>query len=254
MATALGVAITQPPIVGLIIFSSLGFGMALPFLLLSYNPKLVNLLPAPGAWMDTLKQFFAYPLFATGIWLLWVLGRQINVDAAIVVLAGCLLICFAIWLSMRAPSSKVGKGIKTLFVLALFALSVVFVLKTPALRDGPAFEWQPYTPEKLAQLRKSNTPVFIDLTADWCITCKLNERVALNLEEVHDKAEQLGIVMMKGDWTNADPAITELLAEYGRNGVPLYLMYPNNGAEKAFVLPQILTKAEVLRVMEESVQ
>ncbi len=254
MATALGIAITQPPIVGLLIFSCLGFGMALPFLLLSYNPKLINLLPAPGVWMDTLKQFFSYPLFATGIWLLWVLGRQINVDAAILVLSGCLLICFGVWLSMRSPSSTIGKGIKTLSVLGMFILAISFALKTPSLRDGPEFAWVGYTPAKLEKLRQSNTPVFIDLTADWCITCKLNERVALNKADVHAKAKQLGIVMMKGDWTNEDPAITELLAEYGRNGVPLYLMYPNNGTEKAQVLPQILTKGAVLKAMEESVQ
>lgn len=252
MGTALGYAITQPAYVSLTVFAALGFGMALPFLALSYSPTLARFLPRPGAWMDTLKQFLAFPLYVTCVWLIWVLGRQTSMDAAALFLLGGTAIAFAAWLTTQAPQSQVGKALKVALIVLSLA-SAVWVIPTSssnsstAAADGP---WRTYSPEGLATLRAESTPVFIDLTADWCITCKVNERVALSSDKFFNAANEFGVVLMKGDYTNADPLITALLEKYERNGVPLYLMYPSDNTKDAEILPQILTTSMVINAME----
>lgn len=253
MATALGIAITQHAVVALLIFACLGLGMALPFLLLSYNPRLADKLPAPGLWMDTLKQFFAFPMYLTGVWLLWVLGHQINSDAAAAVVTGLVFIAFAFWLFNQKASGLMNKvRLATAFASILIAISIALLARSFAAPSD--YDWEEYSPSALKEYRAEGTPVFIDLTADWCITCKVNESVALNTADVQIAALKMGIVMMQGDWTNGDESITRLLEQFGRNGVPLYLMYPADPNKEPKVLPQILTKSAVLQAMEESVR
>lgn len=252
MAPALGYALTQPAYVALLIFTALGFGMALPFILLSYMPKLASYLPAPGAWMDTLKQVLAFPLYLTSVWLLWVYGNQTSSSGAMAVLAGGVLIAFGFWLKEQRPSRmKLRWFTRSLAVASVLTAAYVAWL-AGGMREGDSDMWEPYSPQTLAELRSTNTPVFIDLTADWCITCKFNERVALNTQEVARFAAINDIAMLQGDWTNADPIITELLEQFGRSGVPLYIMYPASSSKPPVVLPQILTKEIVLKAMEEA--
>lgn len=254
MATALGFALTQPAYVALTIFAALGFGMALPFIMLSYMPKLASYLPAPGAWMDTLKQVLAFPLYLTAVWLLWVLGNQTSSSGAMAVLAGGVLIAFGLWLTQQRVESFNGKvfsrGLATLSLLGAAYIG----LTSANFREQDAGMWEAYSPERLAALRQENTPVFIDLTADWCITCKFNERVALNTQEVARFAAVNDIAMLQGDWTNSDPIISALLDQFGRSGVPLYLMYAADQQREVEVLPQILTQDMVLKAMERALR
>ncbi|MFL0801777.1 MAG: protein-disulfide reductase DsbD [Agarilytica sp.] len=254
MATALGFALTQPAYISLSIFAALGFGMAFPFILLSYSPVLARNLPAPGPWMETLKQVLAFPLYLTSVWLLWVLANQTSGSGAMAVLSGAVLITFGIWLLQQQTKSSAGKIFTKGLAIAslLFAASIGWKVGDFKIRDNGL--WEPYSPNKLEQLRAEGTPVFVDLTADWCITCKFNERVALNTEAVTKFALLNDIVMLQGDWTNADPDISELLERFGRSGVPLYLMYPSSANTPPEVLPQVLTEALVLESMEKALQ
>ncbi|MFT5085390.1 MAG: thiol:disulfide interchange protein [Lentisphaeria bacterium] len=249
MATALGFALTQPMIVSLSIFAALGFGMALPFLLLSYSPALAKFLPAPGAWMDTLKQALAFPLYITCVWLLWVVARQATSDGAIAVLLGTVLIAFGIWIMQlptpRLPSKLTNKGLG----LASLLCAAYIGYSVGDFSKPNSDMWEKYSAERLDELRSAGTPVFVDLTADWCITCKFNERVALNTDAVRRFVILNDIVLLQGDWTNADPEISKLLEKYGRSGVPLYIMYPSQTNTEGTVLPQILTENMVLQAM-----
>ena len=258
MAPALGAALLLPTFLALLIFVFLGFGMALPFLILSYNPKLAEKLPAPGQWMETLKQFMAFPMFATCIWLLWVLGHQTSSDGAALIILGGLLVTFAIWLHNLEKKPGILKHIIRLVMLASIVAALAAAYTTSKLSPASSNKihtsqdtWIPYSPEKLAELRANRIPVFIDLTADWCITCKFNERVALTTE-VENRAQALGVTLMVGDWTNSDPDISALLKKYNRSGVPLYLMYSSNPDKDAEILPQILRESIVLEAMEKA--
>lgn len=243
MGTALGFALTQPAYVCIAVFAALGFGMALPLLLLCYLPALAQRLPKPGVWMDNLKQFLAFPLYLSAIWLLWVYGRQTSVNGMAALAAGAVLIAFGFWLLGR-ESGGVWQWIRR----ALIALSWIAAISLPfktqdqnqqAENNG---RWQAYSPALVAELRAQGRPVFINLTADWCLTCLANERIALHTEAVEKTFDELNVATIKGDWTNSDPKITELLQEYGRSGVPLYLWFPANHTGKAQILPQLLTK------------
>lgn len=240
MGSALGYAVTQPAPVALAVFAALGLGMAAPFLLLSYSPKLGEKLPKPGPWMETLKNAFAFPMYLTAVWLVWVLGRQAGSDAIALLLAGAVALAFALWAWPQQGWRPLRGG------LAIAAL-VGAIAILPQLKSGNGDKssyWETYSPTKLEQARSSGKPVLINMTAAWCITCLANERVVLSSEAVSQQIEQLGVIALKGDWTNEDPQITELLAQYGRTSVPLYLVYPADGG-RAKVLPQILTIAGV---------
>jgi len=250
MAPALGVALTQSPIVALSIFAALGFGMALPFLLLSYSPKLASLLPQPGPWMEVLKQALAFPLYLTAVWLLWVMGKQTGVDATAVVICGAIAIVFAIWLLQKKPESKIGKALVHITTIASLAVAIGFAVKADEF--GKDDYWQDYSPELVASMREQGRPVFINLTAAWCITCHANERVALGRDAVKETAEALNVVMVKGDYTNEDPRIHALLNQYRRPSVPLYLMFPADSSKPPEILPQLLTQSTVIEAMERA--
>ena len=239
MATALGFALTQPPITALLIFAALGFGMALPFLLLCHSPKLAQKLPKPGAWMDTLKQALAFPLYLSAIWLLWVLGRQAGSDAVALASLGLLLIAFALWLTHLPEQTRLGTRLR--LIAALLALLGALALSNSADdKTTPTQDiWKAYSAENLQRWRAQGQPVFINLTADWCLTCLANEKLTLDTHELETLFENYGVIAAKGDWTNYNAEITQLLEQYQRSGVPLYLLFPSNG-ERAQVLPQLL--------------
>jgi len=240
MASALGFAITQPPAPALAVFATLGLGMALPVLLLCLNPKLLKRMPRPGNWMIRFKQALAFPLYATAIWLCWIVGRQAGASAMAIVLLGALLVTVGLWLWRFAPLARITAAICVVSALSFLGSSWLNATpSTPTVGDST-----PYKEETLAQLRAANKPVFIDLTADWCITCLANEKTALSREPVKQAFADRGITYLKGDWTQYDPAITALLAKFGRNGVPLYLYYPAHG--EPVVLPQLLTPGIII--------
>lgn len=252
MGSALGFAITQPPITSLAIFASLGAGMAAPFLLLSSVPTLLRFMPRPGAWMDRFKRFMAFPMLLTCVWLLWVLGNQTSASGMAMVLAGCLLLALAVWLHNEPIEKPLWQTTRRLTQLGGVAVAFA-LLASPALQPttraaGDSDEWVAYSPQRLQQLLSEGKPVFIDATADWCITCLTNEQVTLNRPDVRRKMQEK-VVLMKADWTNEDPAITALLQQYGRSGVPLYLLYDGKNPT-ATVLPQLLTPGLVLEALE----
>lgn len=248
MGAALGFALTQPATISMSVFVALGLGMALPLLLLCYSPALVRYLPQPGPWMDTLKQFLAFPLYLTAIWLLWVLGRQAGIDVVIAVCVGALAIVFAAWLLKRSDRGGWRKGARRTVAVAAWILAVL--IPWQLITQEPETErWQPYSPERLSELRAEGRPVFVNLTADWCLTCLANERMTLNTAIVEAAFDEHQVATLKGDWTNQSPKISALLEEYGRSGVPLYLWFPAGETGPAQVLPQILRRDTLLNVI-----
>lgn len=250
MGAAVGYALTQSTPVSLIIFASLGAGMATPYLMLCYSPALLNRLPAPGAWMGTLRQFLAFPMLAAAVWLLWVLGIQAGETAMMQVMGGCLAISLAVWLRARFKSVAVLGLSLLLVVAALYAVAV----QKPQPQEGPDQVVQsgissPYSADALERAL-SNGPVFVNFTAAWCITCKVNEVNALDREDVVTLMRDRNVTYLKADWTNEDPNITRALEDYGRSGVPLYLLY-RKGADRAEVLPQLLTEDMVLDALRQ---
>ncbi|PDH36221.1 MAG: thiol:disulfide interchange protein [OM182 bacterium MED-G24] len=254
MAGAIGFALTQNTAMVIIIFSALGIGMAIPYVALCYSPALMERLPRPGAWMVMLKEALAFPMFASTVWLVWVLSQQTGANGVLSVLLGLVAITFGIWLFRHLPSGTIGRGLVSVLAVAsiVSALALTTVEgsagaepttgKAAAAVDGPVPET--YSPDRLAELRTEG-PVFVNFTAAWCITCKVNEQVALSSSGVANAFADGGVSYLKGDWTNEDPVITNALAEYERSGVPLYLLYAP-GEARARVLPQVLTESIII--------
>ena len=247
MGPALGFAISQTSAVALLVFAFLGLGMALPFVLLTLVPSLTQKLPRPGQWMDNLKQFLAFPMYLTAIWLLWVVGRQTGVDIVIAICVGLILMVMAIWLWQLAGRNHSHSLTKVLSA-GLFVVAIAY--PSFKLEGNDPSKWQDYSPERLAALRQSGEAVFINLSADWCITCLVNERIAMG-DAFYKALEGNNITYLKGDWTHKDPQITQLLNQYNRNGVPLYLVFPK-GSGPAEILPQLLTKTSLIDALERA--
>ena len=253
MAAAVGAALTQSPLVALVIFASLGVGLSLPYLLLSFAPWLRRALPKPGAWMDTLKQVFAFPMYASAAWLLWVLAQQTSSLGLGAALAGAILIALAAWAYQKSKFSGLG-GRVTAIVTAIAAvlLAVLLPLRVAgvaaastgsAAASTPAADaWQPYDAARVAEINAAGRPLLVNFTASWCLTCLVNERNAFADSAVQEVFREKGVTLMKGDWTNRDPAITKALSSFGRAGVPLYVVYnAKPGSSEPLVLPQLLT-------------
>ena len=253
MAPAVGAALTQAPFNALCIFAALGVGISLPFVLLSFAPWMRRVLPKPGAWMDTLKQVFAFPVYATAAWLLWVVAQETSPFGLGAALAGSILVALAAWSFQKARSSAGGGKIA---VIATAAISLLLAIILPirfadvaaaapagaARAQSGADEWQPYSEAKVAELNAAGRPLLVNFTASWCLTCMVNERNAFADSAVQAIFRDKKVTLMKGDWTNRDPAITKALAAFGRAGVPLYVVYnPRPGATEPVVLPQLLT-------------
>jgi thiol:disulfide interchange protein DsbD len=265
MASAIGFALTQPAPLALAVFEALGLGLALPYLALSLAPGWTRRLPRPGPWMERLQQFLAFPLYATVAWLVWVLSRQVGPTGLAAGLAGLVFLGLGAWLyeSTRHSARSARLVVRTVAALCLIAALGLVALPGaptaapgggPAERAGDLIPWEPYTPDRLAALRARGVPVFLNVTADWCITCLVNERVALRSPEVAAGFADRGVAYLKADWTRRDPQITKMLGSFDRSGVPLYLLYPVSGARAlpAQVLPQILTERVVLEALERS--
>ncbi len=256
MGTALGVALVRPPIEALLIFATLGLGMALPLALVGILPVVHRLLPRPGAWMLTLKQVLAFPLYLTAVWLLWVFGQQRGVDDMAILLIGLVIVAFGLWLwEQRLTAPRWQNALSLVLILSAFGVAFSPLLGGPSsslaspLQNGrQTVMWEVYSPERLAELRAAHRPVFVNLTAAWCITCLVNERTALSSELVQNTFREKGIIALKGDWTNGDVLITELLSELGRSGVPVYALYLPNQSPK--LLPQLLTVNTVIDALE----
>ena len=246
MGTALGFALTQPALSAIIVFVALGVGFALPFSAIAFTPALVRLVPRPGPWMVRFKELLAFPMFATAIWLIWVLGRQVGATGIALVLCVGLGLVFLFWLlrSLARPAQWV---VGVVGAAALIALSAQ--IRTAPTNDKAATTW---SPEAVAQARREGKPVLVDFSAAWCVTCLVNERVALEDAAVTTRLGRDGVVVLKADWTNRNAAITSELGRYGRSGVPLYLLYPAHAHGQATVLPQLLTPAVVLSALDKA--
>jgi len=254
MGAALGAAVLMAWPMAMSIFLALGFGLALPLLLLSFSPALARWLPRPGPWMDTFKQAMAFPLYLAVVWLVWVLARQTDANGLAAVLIGLVALAFTLWLigkKDKGPILSVARHVSVVagLVVAVAALAAAARFEAAPTEASNAW-WEDYSAARLAELREDpDTAVFVNMTADWCLTCKVNEGVALNKTEVREAFEAGDVVYMKGDWTRRDAAITDYLADFGRNGVPLYVVYPRGGGEPK-VLPQVLTPGLVVSAIE----
>lgn len=258
MGLALGFALTQPWPSALAVFLALGVGLALPYLLLTFIPGFARLLPRPGGWMERLKQLLAFPLYVTAAWLIWVLSLQAGASAVFAVLIAMILVAFAVWLIEAARTSAGGwRGAAGALAVAA-GIGAVALAVWPQAAASPlggsgdgsenasaSLAFEPYSPARLDDLRARGVPTFVNLTAAWCITCQVNERVALSSERVARTFRERGIAYLKGDWTNRDPEISRLLDAFGRSGVPLYLFYAP-GADTPVILPQLLTEATII--------
>lgn len=246
MAAALGYAITQPGWTSFAVFTSLGLGMALPYVLLAWLPGARRLLPRPGVWMQRLRQFLAFPLFATVIWLAWVLGMQVDVGAVIYLLLALWLIALGIWLLRSDHASTltrlIGYGVFAVALIPFYSIAVSLQERSESA-VAPASdtaEWEVYSEAKVRGYTAAGRTVFVDFTAAWCVTCQVNKALVLETEEIDQAFMQSGVVKLRADWTSRDPAITSALNRLGRSGVPVYLIQrPGQPPE---LLPELLTK------------
>jgi thiol:disulfide interchange protein DsbD len=265
MGPAIGFALAQSWAVAMLVFISLGLGMALPILVLSFAPILFRYLPKPGAWMETFKQFMAFPLYVSALFFLWVLGNQVGVIGMSLVLVGCVLFAFAAWMyqrrfsmgpTMRAAQIAVGVGA---FAVAIYLMQSSFLQSSGSNQvvsqefdaDGnPIQNYEIFSAARLNELQSEGRPVFLNMTAAWCITCLANEQTTLGTERVQQSMSDNDITYMKGDWTNEDPEITAVLDQFNRPSVPLYVLYPGDASKEPLILPQILTPGVLSRAFE----
>lgn len=253
MGTALAYALVAPIASAICVFLALGVGLSLPFLAVGFVPALSRWLPRPGRWMETLKEVLAFPMYLTAAWLAWVLAHQRGADAVGLLLVAAVLLAMTLWWFERSRSR--GALSRTLvLLLAVFTAAPLYYLSTlpaTALAAETADGTVAFSPDALAQLRKAGTPVFVDMTADWCVTCKANEHAVLDGENFKALLKRTGAVYMKGDWTNEDPAISAFLQTYRSPGVPLYVVFPKHGGDGR-KLPTVLTDALVAQALTEA--
>jgi thiol:disulfide interchange protein DsbD len=259
LGTALGFAFTQSPLVTLSMFVSVAAGMGAPYFLLSAQPAWMKFLPQPGAWMVHVKQFMGFLLLATLLFLLYVLGAQRGLDGAIWASCFLLIVAIACWMkgAFIVPTASLFKRSFVLVLVIVLLLGSGFYFigdkfqssKIDIAQSNLPGDWQSFTPERLQSERDAGRAVFVDFTAAWCLTCKFNEKAVLENSEVRDAFQRHGVVKLKADWTNGDPAITKLLQQFGRPGVPLYVLYPGKSQEP-IVFPELLTKNILLDKLE----
>ncbi|RTY58153.1 cytochrome C biogenesis protein [Pantoea sp. YU22] len=263
MASAVGYALTQPPAVSLVIFIALALGFAAPFTLISFFPVLARVLPAPGAWMITLKHGLAFPMLGAVGWLIWVLERQAGSAALAAILACCLLLSFAAWLyGMAQKRRMMGRRHWALHLAtAVFVLLLVpplINLKSAAAPEervegavaAAAVAW---SPQNVDAIKGQGKPVLVNFTASWCITCQVNDRTSLSTQAVKSAMARTSTIYMVADSTKYNPDVEQALSDFGRGGLPLYVVYPANGG-KPVVLPQVLTPGIVISALEQAAE
>ncbi|PTY08755.1 hypothetical protein DB347_04065 [Opitutaceae bacterium EW11] len=252
LAPALGAAVTMPAAESFAVFTAIAVGLSTPYLVLSMFPSAVKVLPRPGAWMETFKQVMAFPLYATVAYLVWVLAGQTkdNDYALLSILFGLTLIALAGWLYGRtnapgASSTRANIGAAAALLIAVFGL----FLGWPRAAKATDIAWEPWTPQRVAELRAQNRVIYVDFTARWCATCQANKKLVFGSDEVKRLFHDKKIATLKGDWTNRDPKITEELARWGRSAVPFNLVY-KPGQTEPVVLPELLTASTVLQALK----
>jgi len=244
MASAIGYALAQPIFYTLLVFAALAAGFAAPFVLLAYAPGVLKALPKPGPWMVRLREVLAFPMFAAAVWLVWVLGNQAGVDGMALILLAMLVLVLAIWLLKR---SGVWRWLGAAMIV--LALALPFQARTAATSVDLAID--AWSPERVAELRAGGQAVFVDFTADWCVTCKVNERLVLKTDAVRQAFADTNTAFLVADWTNKNDAIARELESYGRAGVPLYLYFPaGDNLVRGEVLPQVLTVERVVNTLK----
>jgi len=252
MGSALAFALASSSLVALPVFLALGLGLALPFLLVGFVPALASRLPRPGAWMETLKQLLAFPMYLTAVWLLWILGNQKGVDAIAWALVGMTALALGLWWWERSRyrGGLARKVLAFAIVAASFhPLSQAMHGEAPKAATTASSEWVPYSAERLASLRAEGRGVFVDMTADWCVTCKVNEKAVLHTDAFRDLMARTDTVAMQGDWTNVDPEISAFLKTYDSPGVPLYVVFRPGVQGEGEKLPSVLTFGIVERAV-----
>jgi thiol:disulfide interchange protein len=263
MAPALGYALVQPPLAGLAIFLALAIGFAAPFTLLSLVPALAARMPRPGAWMEIVKRVLAFPMLGAAAWLVWVLDQQAGASALALILGCAIALAFAGWIyGMAQQRRMIGQGFKALYAVAAFGIALVAVALTglheadagqaapivasaAANTSGPV----PWSPESLATLRAQGKPVFVNFTASWCITCQVNDKAALSTTPVKQALSRTGTTYLVADSTKYDARIDQALAAFGRDGLPLYVVYPAGGGAPV-ILPQLLSPSIVVAALD----
>jgi thiol:disulfide interchange protein len=267
MAAALGAALLLPLPAALAVFAGLGLGLALPFLLLGFVPAARRRLPRPGAWMCRLRHILSVPMFLTALGLAWVLGRQAGAGAVVALLAACTLLAFGLWAlgrfgTLAAPTGRRRLAQGLALAAAAGAVAIVSVAQTPGVvqagsiapAEGAAgpLPWQPYDAASFAAQRDSGRVVLVDFTADWCLTCKVNERVAFGSGAVRAAIRDHGVTLLRADWTTRDPVVTRALAAFGRNSVPFVVVYPRARDAAPIVLPTLLTPGIVTSALQRA--
>jgi thiol:disulfide interchange protein DsbD len=275
MSSALAATLTLPAISGFIVFTSLGLGMSAPYLLLSYRPSLLRFLPRPGEWMVTFKEAMAFPLFASVVWLARVFARQMGLEPPalnlmIDVLWGILLVALGFWLlatARRSHDKRPGRIMRTLALLSITTGIYTAIPSSQEIDDARSHAsssngavvpftdehgllWENFSEERLTRLAAQGRPVYLDFTAEWCITCQVNERVVFGSEEVRDLITKKNVTLIRADWTSKNQAITDALRRYGRNGVPLNVIIPG-AASDPIVLPNVLTPGIVIDALKK---
>jgi thiol:disulfide interchange protein DsbD len=266
MGPALGFALTQPAPVALSVFLALGLGFAAPFTLLSLSPALIRRLPRPGAWMDVLRRALAFPMYAAAAWLVWVLAQQTGPEGLARMLAAAVVLALGAWLfglaQRLAAVGGRGRGLAlsagaAVVLAGAIGLVVAGAYGRPTGAAGPRqategpLASEPWSPERLAALRAAHRPVLVNFTAAWCVTCQVNERLAFSTGAVANAVRRTGAAYLVADWTNRDGAIAKALADQGRIGVPLYLVYGVDGGPPT-TLPQLLTPALVASALDRA--
>jgi thiol:disulfide interchange protein DsbD len=248
MGAALAAALAMPPAAGMLIFVALGLGLAAPYAALALSPAVARYLPKPGAWMDVFKHLLAFPMYGAALWMVWVASQQTNPLGLAAVFGSLLLVGFAAWAYGYGQMLERPRLLNGAAILAIAAsIVLLFGLGTPAAPALPgqsADGSEPYSAARLAALRAEHRPVLVDMSAAWCVTCLVNERIALSPAPVRAAFAEHKVAYLKGDWTRQDPGITAFLKDHDRSGVPLYVYYPAEGAPE--VLPQILTPGLIL--------